>query len=94
MSVFVSSSACFSASRFRRSASKSRALRIFQATSRFLCCERSFCTATTIPVGRWVIRTALEVLLTFWPPAPEARKVSIRTSDSFTSISISSSTSG
>ena len=29
--------------------------------------------ATAVPVGRWVMRTALSVLLTCWPPAPDAR---------------------
>ena len=39
-------------------------------------------------------RTAESVLLMCWPPAPEARKVSVRTSDGLMSISIESSTSG
>ena len=43
------------------------------ARSLFWCWLRSLCTATTIPVGRWVMRTAESVLLTCWPPAPEAR---------------------
>lgn len=38
-----------------------------------LCCDRSSCIATWIPVGIWVIRTALSVVLTCWPPAPDAR---------------------
>jgi hypothetical protein len=29
--------------------------------------------ATAMPVGRWVMRTAESVLLTCWPPEPEAR---------------------
>jgi hypothetical protein len=33
-----------------------------------------------MPVGRWVMRTAESVLLMCWPPAPEARKVSMRRS--------------
>ena len=41
--------------------------------ARFLCCDRSFWQATTIPVGMWVIRTALSVVLTCCPPAPDAR---------------------
>ena len=36
-------------------------------------CDRSFWHCTTIPVGRWVIRTAESVLFTCWPPAPLAR---------------------
>ena len=40
---------------------------------RFFCWLRSFCMATTMPVGRWVMRTAESVLFTFWPPAPEER---------------------
>ena len=35
---------------------------------------------TTIPDGKWVIRTAESVLLTCWPPAPDDRKVSMRMS--------------
>ncbi len=38
--------------------------------ARFLCWLFSSCIATTMPVGRWVMRTALSVLLTCWPPAP------------------------
>lgn len=30
-----------------------------------------------MPVGLWVIRTALSFFCTFWPPAPRERKVSI-----------------
>src|SRR2546421_6999038 len=60
--------------------------------SRFLCWLRSFCIDTTMPVGRWVMRMAESVLLTFWPPAPEARKVSMRTSLGLRSMSMSSST--
>ncbi|MNW08645.1 hypothetical protein D3C71_2054680 [compost metagenome] len=43
------------------------------ARARFLCCERSSWHSTTIPVGKCVIRIAESVLLTCWPPAPEAR---------------------
>ena len=45
-----------------------------------------------MPVGRCVRRTALAVLLTCWPPAPLARKVSSRTSLA-QSMSISTSSS-
>ena len=41
---------------------------------------RSFWHSTTMPVGRWVMRMALEVLLMCCPPAPDERKVSIRRS--------------
>ena len=47
-----------------------------------------------MPVGMWVIRMAESVLFTFWPPAPELRNVSMRTSAGLTLISMSSSTSG
>jgi hypothetical protein len=40
------------------------------------------------------MRTAESVLLMCWPPAPEARKVSMRRSAGLISISIESSTSG
>ena len=54
--------------------SSSLARSIFIAVSRLLAdCERSFWHCTTMPVGRWVMRTAESVLLTCWPPAPEAR---------------------
>ena len=43
---------------------------------------RSFWTATTMPLGRCVIRTAESVLFTCWPPAPEERYVSMRRSSS------------
>ena len=50
------------------------------ARERFLCCERSSWHSTTMPVGRCVMRMADSVLLTCWPPAPEARYVSMRRS--------------
>ena len=64
------------------------------ARSRFWCWLRSLCTATTMPVGRCVMRTAQSVLLTCWPPAPEARYVSTRSSFSSISTLASSGTSG
>ena len=64
------------------------------AIARFLIWLRSFWQETTMPVGRWVMRTADSVLLTCWPPAPEERKVSTRRSLSWISISTSSSISG
>ena len=45
---------------------------------------RSFWHDTTMPVGRWVMRTAESVTLTCWPPAPDERYVSMRRS--FSSI--------
>ena len=39
----------------------------------FWCWLRSFWQDTTIPVGKWVRRTAESVLLTCWPPAPDER---------------------
>jgi hypothetical protein len=33
----------------------------------------SFWQDTTMPVGRWVIRTAESVVLTLWPPGPDDR---------------------
>ena len=47
------------------------------ARSLFLYWLRSSWHSTTTPVGRWVMRMALSVLLTCCPPAPEERKVSI-----------------
>ncbi len=43
------------------------------ALALFWCWLRSFCTETTMLVGRWVMRTAESVTLTCWPPAPEER---------------------
>ena len=60
--------------------SRMRAASTPSAFSRFLCCERESWHSTTMPVGRWVTRIAESVLLTCWPPAPEARKVSMRSS--------------
>jgi len=44
--------------------------------------------------GRCVMRIALSVLLTCWPPAPLARKVSMRRSAGFNCTSSASSGSG
>ena len=64
------------------------------AVSLFWSCERSSWQVTTMPVGMWMSRTAVEVFWTFWPPAPEERKTSIFTSSGFTCTSRSASTSG
>ena len=54
----------------------------------------SFWQETTIPVGRWVIRTAESVVLTLCPPGPEERKTSIRRSASGMSMWSASSVTG
>ena len=43
-----------------------------------------------MPVGKWVILTALSVVLTDWPPAPPDLYTSILKSDSLISTSTSS----
>lgn len=50
-------------------------------------CERSSWMDTASPVGMWVMRTAESVVLTCCPPAPLARKVSMRRSLSLISKS-------
>jgi hypothetical protein len=52
----------------------------FMAMSLLRCWDFSCWHCTTMPVGRWVMRTALLVLLTCWPPAPLARNTSMRRS--------------
>ena len=47
-----------------------------------------------MPEGRCVMRTADSTLLTFWPPWPPARNVSMRRSSGLTLISMRSSISG
>ena len=51
------------------------ALRMARAFSLFCNWERSWVQRTAIPVGKWVIRTAVSTLLTFWPPLPPALEV-------------------
>jgi hypothetical protein len=46
------------------------------AFSRFWIWDFSSCMATTMPVGRWVTRTAESVVLTDWPPGPVERYTS------------------
>ena len=41
-----------------------------QRATRFWICDFSFCIETTMPVGRWVIRTAESVVLTDCRPGP------------------------
>ena len=43
------------------------------ARLRFCSWLRSSCIDTTMPVGRWVMRTAESVVLTLWPPGPLER---------------------
>ena len=47
-----------------------------------------------MPLGMCVMRTAESVLFTCWPPAPDARNVSMRMSSSSISIAAASSRSG
>ncbi len=67
---------------------------IRMATSRFWYWLRSTWQETTMPVGICVSRTAEEVLLTFWPPAPLERKTSILMSSGLMSTCMVSSISG
>src|SRR5881628_3468626 len=92
MSPFCLSTSAFFASRSATARSYSRAFSILRAVALFLNWLRSFWHCTTILVGRCVIRTAEDVLLTCCPPFPEARYTSIRRSSSLISISMSSST--
>ena len=71
-----------------------RARSMFLQFSRFWKWLRSTWLDTTMPVGICVRRTADEVLLTFWPPAPDERYTSILMSSSRSSISLSSVISG
>ena len=61
-----------------------------RAFARFLCWLRSSRQTTTVPVGRWVIRTALAVLFWCWPPGPPAVMVSTSRSSGRIVISTSS----
>ena len=56
----------------------------------FLSCERSSWQVATIPVGTWVIRTAVATLFTFCPPAPPLWKISISRSSGLIDTSTSS----
>jgi hypothetical protein len=58
-----------------------RAVSTRNACALLLCWLRPSWHSATMPVGRWVMRTAESVLLMCWPPAPLARKVSMRRSD-------------
>ena len=50
------------------------------ACSRFCSWLFSFWQLTTMPVGRWVMRTAESVVFTDCPPGPDERKTSMRRS--------------
>src|SRR3989344_3082441 len=80
-----------------RSAARSRASRSscscwmrltssFIAFSLFWACERSEVHFTSMPVGLWMIRTAVSTLFTFCPPAPPERDVSTSRSAGLISI--------
>ncbi len=43
------------------------------AAALFCSCDFSFWQVTTMPVGRWVRRTAESVVLTDCPPGPDER---------------------
>src|SRR6266571_5181429 len=94
MSVFCLSTSAFLASRSATARSYRRALSILSAVALFLNWLRSCWQDTTMFVGRWVMRTAEDVLLTCCPPLPDARNVSMRKSSGLISISMSSSTTG
>ena len=64
------------------------------AVARFINWLRSLSQATTMPVGKWVKRTAESVLLTCWPPFPPERYVSTRKSLGSILTSIVSSKTG
>src|SRR5205823_11654138 len=76
MSLFCLPPSAFFASRSATARSYNRAFSILSAVALFLNWLRSFWHCTTMLVGRCVIRTADDVLLTCWPPFPEARYTS------------------
>src|SRR2546430_2585633 len=82
------------AARSERSFSRSRAASTAIAFALLRCWERSSWHSATMPVGKWVMRMALSVLLTCCPPAPLARNVSMRSSAGLSWISSASSGSG
>ena len=54
-----------------RASSRARSTR--RPASRFCSWLFSFCIDTTVPVGRWVMRTAESVVFTLCPPGPDER---------------------
>ncbi len=79
--------AAISAARSSSALAATIALSRPNAFSRFCSWLRSSCELATRPVGSWIRRTADDVLLTCWPPAPEARNTSMRISASLSSTS-------
>src|SRR6266540_255354 len=63
-----SAASCACCSAMARSSRRARSTR--SAFSRFWICDFSSCIETTMPLGRWVMRTAESVVLTDWPPGP------------------------
>ena len=55
-----------------------------RASFRLRACERESWTVTRTPDGRWRSVTAVETLLTFWPPGPPDRAKTSSSSDSRT----------
>ncbi len=68
----------------------SRARSTCRALARFWIWLFSSCMATTMPVGRWVMRTAESVVLTDCPPGPDERYTSMSRSLGSMCTSISS----
>src|SRR6218665_2195524 len=73
-------SAASLAARSLRSFSCRRACSTCKARALLPCWLRPSWHSATMPVGRCTTRTAESVLLICWPPAPLARKVSMRSS--------------
>ncbi|MPN60338.1 hypothetical protein SDC9_208066 [bioreactor metagenome] len=82
------------AARSLRSFSWMRACSTCRALALLLCWLRPSWHSATMPVGRWTTRTAESVLLMCWPPAPLARKVSMRRSAGLSVMASASSGSG
>lgn len=55
-----------------------------RASLRLRACERESCTVTRSPEGKWRSVTAVDTLLTFWPPGPPDRAKTSSRSDSST----------
>ncbi len=55
-----------------------------RASLRLRACERESCTVTRSPEGKWRSVTAVDTLLTFWPPGPPDRAKTSSSSDSRT----------
>ncbi len=55
-----------------------------RASLRFRACDRESCTVTRNPEGKWRNVTAVDTLLTFWPPGPPDRAKTSSSSDSRT----------